>query len=122
MEKEQQIVYDFLMPIWESVSADYKRKYVKNIWAQFEGMLKSASACNTLPAFYQKLCRRVDINPNKENGKKITDYIGRNNGIDTETLTIIRKQTSYLTLVLRSLNEARKEESKNKLADQKSLF
>jgi hypothetical protein len=104
----EEMASEFIVPIWQSVDSDYKRKYALNIWQQFEDSLKSSASVKDLSSFYSRLKRRLNIEPNKENASKIVNFIARYDN-SKEVMDILRTKSPYIVLVCRAINEQAKE-------------
>src|SRR5690606_41598815 len=60
------IARDLLGPLWRGISSDYKSKYMRNIWEQFENNICSAAYTARLPNFMQHMRRRLGLIPRAE--------------------------------------------------------
>ncbi len=94
--------------LWESVNRDYKQQYVRDIWNHFENALRSASYTGSLKIFLTNFQKRIPSEIKTEAQKDIVDIINMNK--DLEILNILRNETSYLVLLVRLENQAKKEE------------
>lgn len=102
-----EITNDLLIPIWQGLDSDYKRKYSMKIWEQFENNLKSASYTNQLPKFLQKITSRLPVQIAEVNAEKTRAIC--ESGEDTLILKAIRENTALLVLKVRVANEERRE-------------
>ena len=121
----EQLATDLLTPLWRGISPDYKRKYARTIWQQFEDQLRSAAYTAKLSTFLSKITQRLDIVLHKEETEKVAAVIGGND--DKTILKMLRDETTLLVLLVRVANEERKEKfakkgKKEEREDGNSLF
>jgi len=115
--KYDQLATDLLAPIWRGLDADYKRKYARSIWDQFESNVRSAAYTSRLATWYDVLCRRLSIAVRREDVALIEAVL--RSGQDRLILKTLREETALLVLMVRVANEERKEQAK---AEQGGLF
>lgn len=101
------IVDKLLWPLWRGVGEDYKERYLKNIWDQFENNIRSAAYTNRLPIFLSKIKNLMNIEIQAQYNKDIAEIIS--SGLDEQILTLLRDETSYLAVLTRLKNQERKE-------------
>lgn len=100
-----------LFPLFRCIEEDYKSKYFRELWEQYENALRSASFCSSLPQFYQNILKKLPIHPEVQYMKEIRSVLQC--GKDTVVLNWLRDETSYLVLLARLINEERKESFKS---------
>ena len=106
-----EVAEGLLTPLWRGVPADYKAKYARNIWAQFENNIRSAAYTARAPEFLSKVAQRLGITL-VSGIESVTGII--NAGHDRELLKMLRDDTTLLVLMVRAANEERKEDWKRK--------
>lgn len=113
----QEIAERLLYPIWRGVPDGYKSKYARNIWEQFQSQIRSAAYTSRLSTFFDVLCRRLDIRLRKD-GLQIVQAV-LTSGHDRAILKALRDETALLVLLVRVMNEERREaiEQEQKDAD-----
>jgi len=100
------IARDLLGPLWRGISSDYKSKYMRNIWEQFENNICSAAYTARLPKFMQHMRRRLGLIPRAEDLDALHRIL--NCGQDKAVLAALRGETAYLVLLARIENDERK--------------
>lgn len=101
-----------LIPLWRGLSTEYKQKYARNIWEQFESNIRAAAYTSKMSKFYSQLCSRFEITlaandlPDVLSGIAIDD--------ERRLLRQLRDEAPTLTLMVRLENEKRKEEWKQR--------
>lgn len=110
----QAIADSLLTPLWKGVPSEYKAKYARNIWSQFEDNIRSAAYCDRLSKFLDKLTQRLDIAVLEADTEHVTAFLA---AADTrQTLKALREDTALLVLLVRVANEERREAFKAKEA------
>jgi hypothetical protein len=99
------LVTAVLTPLWRGLDADYKRKYARTIWQQFEDALRSAAYTSSLAQWYETLHRKLAIRVRSDDQAGIAAVIG--SGHDRLVLRMIRDETSYLVVLVRVANDER---------------
>lgn len=105
MDKET-IATDLLWPLWRGIPAEYKQKYARNIWTQYEDNIRSAAYTSKLGAFYDRISRRLSLHLRSEDIIAVERVIG--SGDDRAVLKMLRDETIYLVLLVRLKNDERK--------------
>ena len=81
------------------------------IYDEFTSKIKSCSRVNTLSKFVEKLCAKMGctgIHGNKDERKKVLFVIKQNN---VYILSLLRKETQFVVLLMRELIEEKKEKN-----------
>lgn len=113
MQSLQEIADRLLWPLWLGIPKEYKQKYLRNIWQQFESNIRSAAYTDTLVKFYEKIKRRLGIEIIRKNGADVLNFLKASNA--KETLQALRSETAILVLMVQNRNNERKEQyEKNK--------
>lgn len=97
-------------PLWRGIPADYKAKYARTIWEQFENQIRSAAYTSRLPHFIQRITTRLGIIIRSDDVESVTAIL--NSGRDREALKALRDEATYLVLLVRVQNEERKANKK----------
>lgn len=117
MTTHEQLATDLLTPLWRGISPDYKRKYARSIWQQFEDNLRSAAYTGQLSTFYAKIVQRLDVMIHKEDTEKVVAIL---HSEDKAKLKMLRDETTLLVLLVRVANEERKVKLVKKIKEQPS--
>lgn len=107
----EEIADGLLTPLWRGIPSEYKKKYAKNIWEQFQNNIRSAAYTARAPEFLSKITQRLGIVFGAEI-ESVTGII--NAGHDRELLKMLREDTTLLVLLVRVANEERKEAYKKR--------
>ena len=116
MEEKYQIAAQLLTPIWKAISADYKAKYARNIWQQFEDNVRAAAYTQNLSKFYSRLCSRLGTEIQSADVEAVRDVLAL--GRDRELLRLMRDEAATVVLLVRVENEKRKAEWQTARAEQ----
>lgn len=108
----ERIARDLLTPLWRGVPSDYKKKYARNIWEQFENNIRSAAYTARAPEFLSKITQRLGITFSGGDAEKVSALAG--GGHDRALLKMLRDDTTLLVLMVRAANEEKKEQYKAK--------
>lgn len=100
------IVEGMLWPVWVGMPAEYKAKYARTIWQQFEDNIRSAAYTSSLRRFLQVLCGRLGVEVRSEHLMAIERILG--DGDDAAVLKLLREETMALVILVRLKNEERK--------------
>lgn len=111
----EEVAHSLLTPLWRGISNDYKAKYARNIWRQFEDNIRSAAYTARASEFLSKITMRLGITLHEAEAiKQVLDLIG--SGQDRALLKMLRDDATLLVLMVRADNEERKEQYKAKQA------
>jgi len=100
------IVETLIFPMWRGIDPEYKSKYKRDIWQQFENGLRSAASTSKLSTFFETFKMRFNIVIRAEHRSNILAGLQLD---DEKTLTHIREDTAILVLLCQTLNNERKE-------------
>lgn len=97
-----------LIPLWRGIPADYKRKYARNVWQQFEDNIRAAAYTASLSKFVSSICSRLGIVIAGEDVAAVNGVL--NVGQDRAILRRLRDEATTLALMVRLENDKRKAE------------
>lgn len=103
---QQQVGEELLFPLFRCLDDGYKKKYVKDVWEQFENNIRASAYTSKLTMFFENITRQMPINLERQYGEEVIKIL--NSGLDKTILTWLRDETTYLVLVARIKNEERK--------------
>lgn len=109
---QQQVGEELLFPLFRCLDDGYKKKYVKDIWEQFENNIRASAYTSKLTMFFENITRQMPINLERQYAEEVIKIL--NSGLDKTVLTWLRDETTYLVLVARMKNEDRKTALKEK--------
>lgn len=112
---QQQVGEQLLFPLFRCLDEGYKKKYVKDVWEQFENNIRAAAYTSRLTKFFENITRSMPITLERQYADGVLQII--QSGFDEDVLTWLRNETTYLVLLARMKNEERKEAFKNKQQD-----
>jgi hypothetical protein len=104
-EEQRQQVANLLMAIWRGVPREYKSKYRRSIWQQFEDNVRSAAYTSNLGKFINSLCLKMsaEIGQNADD-RAMADQV-LNSGQDRALLKLLRDETTLIVLMVRIKNQ-----------------
>ena len=105
-----------LIPLWRGLDSDYKSKYARSIWAQWESNIKSAAYTATASKFYSNLCGKLPIAIESSGLLDVQEALAVAGDEERRLLRQLREETATLALMVRINNEARKSEWKARQA------
>jgi hypothetical protein len=105
--EHEAVARDLLTPLWRGIPSDYKKKYARNIWEQFENNIRSAAYTARASEFLSKITQRLGVTFSGDEARQVSSIVG--GGHDRELLKMLREDTTYLALLVRADNEERKE-------------
>jgi len=95
--------------IWRGIPTNYKSRYRRNIWRQFEDNVRSAAYTSNLGKFANSLCQNLGVE--FRNGDDIeTANDALREGDDHAMLKLMREETTLLVLMVRLRNQERREQ------------
>lgn len=113
--QEYHTALKLLIPLWRGIPGDYKQKYARNIWQQFEDNLRAAAYTAKLSKFVNSVCSRIQIEIAAKDVSAVNEAL---NATDERTiLRQLREEATVLVLMVRLENDKRKEEWKKKKAE-----
>jgi hypothetical protein len=98
-----------LAAIWRGIPADYKSRYRRNIWEQFENNVRGAAYTSNLGKFVSSLCAKMRAQVGKTGGEREKAEKILNGGNDRALLRLLRDETTLLVLMVRVANQERQE-------------
>lgn len=106
--EQYHLALQLLIPLWRGIPGDYKRKYARNIWQQFEDNIRAAAYTATLSKFINSLCSRMSVAIAADDLPEVHEAL--NAGRDRDILRQLRGEATTLVLMVRLENEKRKAE------------
>jgi len=97
-----------LIPLWRGLDSDYKSKYARSIWTQWESNIKSAAYTATASKFYSNLCGKLPIALESSGLLDVQEALAVEGDEERRLLRQLREETATLALMVRLNNEARK--------------
>ena len=107
MITQQQVAERLLWPLWRCVSDDYKKRYARDVWDHFENAVRSASYTGNLRTYLSNFQARIPVDLQAQYLKSIVSVV--ESGADDDILDWLRDDTTYLCMIVRLLNQDRKE-------------
>jgi len=95
--------------IWRGVPVDYKRKYARSIWEQFENNVRSAAYTSNLGKMVNSLCGRMGVLLGPTGETRVEAERILNAGHDRELLKLLREETTLLVLMVRVATQERRD-------------
>ena len=108
----ERIAKEMIYPCWRGIPDDYKRKYARNIWEQFENNIRSAAYTSSLSKFFDTLRLKLDIEIATAHLAGIAEVL--NVGEDRAILKALRDETTAIVLYVRLMNEEKKQDWKDR--------
>lgn len=100
-----------LWPLWRGLSPDFKEKYHRDIWEQFENNIRSSCYTSDLSRFLNKMRGKLDIKLQSQFVEDLNDVLNANQ--DRAILKRLREDTTLCVLFTRQINEERKKSFKS---------
>ena len=110
---QEEVAENLLFGLWQNIDSDYKKRYVKNIWEQFENAVRAATYTDKLTKFIEIFKSRLPCELQGMYTKDIFNFLNKCKE-DYKVLTWLREETTYLVMICRMLNQEKKETLKNK--------
>jgi hypothetical protein len=107
-----------LMAIWRGVPSDYKSRYRRSIWQQFEDNVRAASYTSNLGKFVNSICSKLGAQIKSEDSAAAEAIL--NGGDDRALLKLMREETTLLVLMVRVVNQERQERWKAEQAEREA--
>ncbi len=104
---------DLLEIVWKAIPKDYKSRYRRTIWDQFENSVRSAAYTGSLGVFINSLCLKLNAKLLSESVEKIESIL--NSGNDHKLLRVLREETTLIVLMVRVRNEQRNKKAKERM-------
>jgi len=105
---QKDVAEKLLWSLWRCVDDLYKQKYLTNIWEQFENAIRSASYTNSLKKFISHIVTRIPITVQAKYQKDVLEIV--DSGEDERVLDWLRAETTYMVMLVRVMNQERREE------------
>ncbi len=110
-----EIAADLLEAVWQGISSEYKSRYRRTIWEQFENTVRAAAYTNNLGKFINSLCLKISAQIPGKHTVRVEEIL--NSGNDKALLKLFRDETTYLVLMVRVRNQERREQYEQQLED-----
>lgn len=94
-----------LIPVWRGLDSNYKSKYARSIWQQFEDNIRSAAYASTVSRFYNNLCSRLAIAIDARGVADVNAVLAISGAEERALLRQLRDETSTLALMVRLEND-----------------
>jgi hypothetical protein len=121
MEEKHQKAADLLGLIWKGTPAEYKSRYRRTIWQQFEDQVRSAAYTSNAGKFLNSLCLKLgaDLGTNAEDRVQTNQILGSIDG--RELLRLLREETTLIVLMVRVANQGRQEEARARREENEAI-
>lgn len=96
-----------LWPLWRCIQDEYKEKYKREVWDHFENAVRSAAYTGSMKTYLTNFQNKLPIDLQMQYIKDIKLII--DSGYDIEILNWLRSETTYMVMVVRLMNQERKE-------------
>ena len=111
MEAIHQQAADLLGLIWKGTPGDYKSRYRRTIWQQFEDQVRSAAYTSNLGKLLNSLCLKLGATigtnaADREQANGILAAVG-----ERALLKVLREETTLIVLLVRVANQERRAEA-----------
>jgi len=107
MMSQEQVAENLLWPLWRCVTDEYKTRYKREIWDHFENAVRSAAYTGSLKAYLTNFQGRIPVDLQQQFMKQIRGIVEC--GMDNEILDWLRDETTYMVMIVRLINQDRKE-------------
>lgn len=100
---------NLLDKVWLGTDKGYKKRYVMNIWEQFQNTAKACAYTSKLTKFINDICCKLNATPGLSHAdrEEIEQILNANQ--DRAILKSIRDETTALVLEVRLRNQDRKD-------------
>lgn len=106
--QEYHTALTLLIPLWRGVPGDFKQKYARNIWQQFEDNLRAAAYTASLSKFVNSICLRMQIQIANKDVAAVNEALATAD--ERALLRQLRDEAATLVLMVRLENDKRKAE------------
>lgn len=120
MTPDHEKAAELLWIVWKGVPADYKSRYRRTIWKQFEDNVRSAAYTSKLGTFINTLCLKLHATVGKRIDERERAEQILNSGDDRALLKLMREETTLLVLMVRLRNQERKKEFELRRAEREA--
>lgn len=120
MTPDHEKAAELLWIVWKGVPADYKSRYRRTIWKQFEDNVRSAAYTSKLGTFINTLCLKLHATVGKRIDERERAEQILNSGDDRALLKLMREETTLLVLMVRLHNQERKKEFELRRAEREA--
>ena len=110
MEANRELTATLLKIIWRGIPADYKSRYRRTIWEQFENEIRSAAYTGSLAKFINSLCSRLQVDLGRTEAERAVAQEILKGADDRAMLKMLREETTLLVLMVRVDNEEKRNE------------
>lgn len=104
-----------LVPLWNGIPGDYKQRYARNIWQQFEDNIRAAAYTAKLSKFVNSICLRLRIEITGRDVTAVNAVLA--SADERDILRQLREEATVLMLMVRMENEKQRAERKKRMAN-----
>jgi hypothetical protein len=121
MEEIHERATALLWAIWRGIAPDYKSRYRRSIWRQFEDRVRSAAYTSNLGTFVNTLCSslQAEIGKNADDRERAHELL--NAGDERALLKVLREETTLVVLMVRIRNQEAQEAYEVRRAETEAL-
>lgn len=105
--------------VWRGIPKSYKRRYVREIWRQFQEEIETAAYTDNLAGFLNALCARFGATI-LTNAEAATVMKVLESGQDRAMLKLFRQESLYLATAIQVANQENREEWKARQAERET--
>jgi hypothetical protein len=121
MEEIHERAAALLWVIWRGIAPDYKSRYRRSIWRQFEDRVRSAAYTSNLGKFVNTLCLSLQAEIGKNAGDRELANGLLNDGDEGRFLKVLREETTLVVLMVRMKNQAAQDAYRERRAEAEAL-
>lgn len=103
----KEIAADLLEIVWQGIGSEYKSRYRRTIWEQFENTVRAAAYTNNLGKFVNSACLKLSAVIPAKMTARAEEIL--NSGNDKSLLELFRDETTLIVLMVRVRNQERRE-------------
>jgi hypothetical protein len=100
---QELVAEKLLWPLWRAIDPDFKQKYARDVWGQFENAIRSSAYTSNMKVFLANMQQRLPIVIGRDYIQDVLSVVG--SGCDDQILDDLRDETTYMVLLVRLRNE-----------------
>lgn len=109
---QEQVAEKLLWPLWRCITEEYKSRYKREIWDHFENAVRSSAYTGKLRTYLENFQKRIPTLLEAQYMKDILMIV--DSGCDDDILDWLRDEATYMIMMVRTMNQERKESFNNK--------
>lgn len=118
----QTIASDLIGPLWRGIPEEWKRRYRRDVWTQFETRMRLSARAKTIGVFVERMSSYFGISIPSTDLKRFDAAVAEAQSQGRDVLRLIGRECSLITTMVRVEAQQRRDAKQALRESQEELF